>query len=105
MRLCWVLADDIEDGVGVGVLDGVPPVGRRTGLMDHHKADRALAGGFLIFVGPTAVVGHGLAAEVANAGLVIGVVDQDECDLAVEIDPLEVVPAAFRRLDAIAYEN
>ena len=105
-----VLADDVEDRVGVGVLDRVPAVGGGAGLVDHDEADGAAARGLLILVGPAAVVGHGLAAEVApilavGRGLVVGVVDQDERDLAMQIDTLEVVPIALRRLHAIADED
>src|SRR5438045_1375374 len=60
-----VLTDDVEDRVGVGVLDGVPAVGGGPGFVDHDEADGAAARGLLVLVGPAAVVGLGLAAEVA----------------------------------------
>src|SRR3546814_10306880 len=73
--------------------------------MDHQHAGRALARGFLVLVGPATVVGHGLAAEVAFAGLVVGVVDQHQRALALQVDALEVVPAALGRGYAVAYEH
>ena len=100
-----VLADDVEHRVGVGVLDRRPAVGRRVGLVHDQDTGGALARGLLVLVGPAAVVGHGLAAEVAVAGLEVGVVDQHDGDLAVQVDALEVVPVALRRLDAIAAEH
>jgi hypothetical protein len=105
LSLRGILADDVEDRVGVRVLDGVPAVGGGPGLVDHDEAHGAPARGFLVLVGPAAVVGHGLAAEVAFSRLVVGVVDQDERDLAVQVDALEVVPVAFRRSDPVADED
>ena len=73
--------------------------------MDHQHALGALAGAFLIFVGPAAVIGHRLAAEIAFAPFEIGVVDQHDQDLALGVETLEVVPAALGRLDAVADEH
>ena len=73
--------------------------------MDDHHAGGAAPRSFLIFVGPAAVIGHRLAAEIALATLEIGVVDEHHHDLAAQILALEVVPAALRRLHAVADEH
>jgi len=106
-RMCVgrMVAHHVELGVGVGVGHGRPAVGGRCGLVDDQHAGRALAGGFLIFVGPAAVVGHRLAAEVAHAGFEVRIVDQHDGDLAFEVHALEVVPFALRRLHAVAHEH
>ena len=59
-----VLADDVEHRVGVGILDGRPAVGGGVGLVDDQHAGGAAARRLLIFVGPAAVIGHRLAAEI-----------------------------------------
>ncbi len=100
-----VVAHHVEHGVGVGVLHRRPAVRRRRGLVHDQQAGGALARGFLVLVGPAAVVGHGLAAEVALAGFEVGVVDQHHRDLALQVDALEVVPVALGRLDAVADEH
>ena len=69
--------------------------------MDDQRADGAAPGGFLELVGPAAVIGHP-AAELAGdrlawGGLEIGIVDQEDGDLAVQIDAFVIVPAAFGR--------
>jgi hypothetical protein len=73
--------------------------------MHHQHAQRALPCGFFVFVGPATVVSHRLAAEVAFAGFEVGIVDQNHCDLAVQVDTFEVVPAALGRHHAVAYEH
>ena len=79
-------------------------------LVHDQGGDGAAARGLLELVGPAAVVGHGLAAELAEHGLArlgleVGVVDQEDGDLAVQVDALEVVPAALGREDAVADED
>ena len=105
MRGARVVAHHVEHGVGVGAGHGVPAVGGRRGFMHHQHAECALARAFFVLVGPAAVVGHALAIEGALAGLEIRVVDQHHGDLALEVDTLEVVPVALRRLDAVADEH
>ena len=71
--------------------------------MDQDDAGRALAGRFLILVGPAAVIGHRIAVEEAGFGIgIAGVVDQHDHRLALDIDALVIVPAVLRRDDAIA---
>ncbi len=72
--------------------------------------DRAAPGRLLELVGPAAVEGHRPAAEpardrVAGLGLEIGIVDQEDRDLAGEVDVAEIVPAPLGRGDAIADED
>ena len=75
--------------------------------MDDDGARRTLFGGFLIFIGPAAVIGHGLAVEGAfeRLGPVIGVVDQDDRGLARHVHAFIVVPALLGRIDAVADED
>ncbi len=101
-----IVADDVELGVGVGVLHRRPAVGGGLGLVHDQHAQRALARGLLVLVGPAAVIGHGPAAEAPGGGVLeVRVVDQDDGDLALQVDALEVVPAALGRLDAVAHEH
>jgi hypothetical protein len=71
---------------------------------DEH-AGEPLTRGLLVLVRPAAVVGHRLAAEVALAGLEVGIVDEDDADLAAQVHPLEIVPVPLRRADAVAEED
>ena len=75
--------------------------------IERRSADEvgALARAFFIFVGPAAVIGHRLAAEIAFAALKVGVVDQHNEDLAAHVLALEIVPAALGRFHAIADEH
>ena len=103
-------AHDVELGDGVGVLHRRPAVGGGRGLVHDQHAERALARGLLVLVGPAAVVGHRAAAETARpaGGLwrfEVGVVDQHHSDLAVQVHALEIVPAALRRPHAVADED
>src|SRR5438445_13635518 len=63
--------------------------------MDDDHAGRATACRFFEFVGPAAVIGHRLAAEIAFAALEIGVVDEHDEDLAADVLALQVIPVAF----------
>ena len=105
MRPGRVLADHIENLVGVGILHRRPAIGGRGRLMDHQEADGPTARRLLKFIGPATVVGHGLAAKVAASGFEVGVVDQHQGHLALQVDALEVIPVALRRVDAVAHEN
>jgi hypothetical protein len=58
-----------------------------------------------ILVGPAAVVGHGLAAEVAHARFKVGIVDQHHRQFAAQVEAFEVVPLALGRIHAIADEH
>ena len=70
--------------------------------MDDQRSERPHRGGLLELVGPAAVVGHGVAAEVVFSGRVV---HQHHQDLAREVGISEVVPAVLRRLDAVADEQ
>ena len=73
--------------------------------MDDHDAGGAAASALLIFVGPAAVIGHRLAAEIAFPALEVGVVDQDDDDLPANVDVLEIVPLPFRGGHAVSGED
>ena len=75
--------------------------------MDDQRRRCALARGFFIFIRPAAIIGHRPAAEWAfqTFGAEIGIVDHDDHGLALYIEPGIVVPAFFRRVDAIAYKH
>ena len=96
--------------VAVGGHDGGPGIGRARRLVDDQRAQGAAPGGLLELVDPTAIVGGRLAAKaaghrLAGRGFEIGVVDQDDGDLAPQIDALEIVPSPLRRRDAVADEH
>ena len=73
--------------------------------MDDQHSRSATPRGLLIFIGPAAVIGHRLAAELAFSTFEVGVVDQHDDDLAAHVDALEIVPSAFGRGHAIADEH
>ena len=73
--------------------------------MDDQHSGGAAARGFLILVGPAAVIGHRLAAEVAFAAFEVGVVDEDDDQLAAHVDVLEVVPVSLGRGHSVAGED
>ena len=71
--------------------------------MDYNCCGSALAGGFLVLVGPTTVIGHGFAIEefrVARGKP--WVIDQHDDRLARIILTGIIVPVIFRRDRAIA---
>jgi hypothetical protein len=105
MYLGRIRAHDVEHRVRVGVLDRRPAVRRGLGLVDDEHTGESLTCCLLVLVGPAAVVGHRLAAEVALTCLEVGIVDQHDPHLAPEIHSLEVVPVALWRLDAVAEED
>src|SRR5690606_28899805 len=83
-----------------GAFHDVPAIACAVGVVDDQRRDGAAAGRFFELVGPAAIVGHRAAAEFAEAVFAlrrdeIGIVDQKDRDLALEVDALEVVPAAF----------
>src|SRR5438445_473479 len=82
-------------GVGVGIRDRVPAVGSGPGLVDDEDSRGAAPRGLLIFVGPAAVIGHRLPAEIAFAALEVGVVDEHDQQLALDVLTFEIVPVAF----------
>src|SRR4051794_16653284 len=100
-----ILADDVELRVGVGVLDRVPTVrgGRR--LVNDEHAGRAAPRGLLVLIGPATVIGHRLAAEVSFAAFEVGIVDQQDEELAVDINALEIIPISLGRADSVADEE
>ena len=77
--------------------------------MNDEHANGAAACGFFVFVGPAAVVSEGLALE--EGGVVRGrLVDDDQGDLAVQVDVLavgagEVVPVIFGGMNAVTDED
>ena len=75
--------------------------------MDDERGGRALTRRFLELVGPAAIIGHRPATEWAVQALraEIRVVDKDDHRLALHIHAGIVVPAALRRVDAIADEH
>ena len=78
-------------------LDRVPAIAGALGLVDDERADRAAPRRLLELVGPAAIIGHRPAAEpagdrLARRRLEIGIVDQEDGDLAVQIDVAEIVP-------------
>ena len=78
--------------------------------MDDQRADRALPCGFLELVGPATVIGHGPATELPCDGFAfgcseIGIVDEEDGDLALQVGALEIVPLPLRRRHPIADED
>src|SRR5215831_14092688 len=94
---------------GLGVLNDLPAITRQISPMDDEDACGATTRGFFVLVGPAAVVGEGLAVEEFY---VVGrrLVDDDEGDLAVEVDVLAigagvVIPVVFGGVDAVTDED
>src|SRR5690606_7615777 len=101
-----VLAHDVELRAGPAVVDGGPAIGGRGGLVHDDDAGGSAAGRLLVLVGPAPVIGHGPAVEGVQLGLFeVGVIDEDDDDLAAHVDVLEVIPVALRRGDAVAGED
>ena len=74
--------------------------------MHDDDARRPPARGLLIFVGPAAVVGHGAAAEGVQRGLLeISIIDEDDEDLASDVDVLEIVPLTLWCRVSVAHKN
>ena len=80
-------------------------------LAEGTRMRRCLRGAlprrFLIFVGPAAIIGHRPAVERAFEALrlVVGIVDQDDHRLSLDVNAGIVVPAALGRVDAVADED
>src|SRR6185312_4060948 len=73
----------------VGGAHHLPAIGGRFGLMHDDGGGGALARGFLEFVSPATIIGHGAALEEFRIGLgvfVAGVVDQDDDRFSFHID-------------------
>ena len=88
------------------VLHHAPVIRSRWFRVDQQYASGALAPGFLEFVGPAAVIGQRLAGKTVRlGGSRLRVVDHHDDDLVFDIDTLEIVPAFFRRRDAVADEH
>src|SRR3546814_939996 len=79
-----ILPNDVEHRVRVGVLDRGLAIGGGGIFVNHQHAGRTLACGFLIFVGPAAIIGHCLAAEIAFTAFEIWIVDEDDHDRSEE---------------------
>ena len=72
--------------------------------MDDERAERALAGRLLEFVGPPAVIRHGLCGE--ELGICRWrLVHDDQDHLALHVHALEIVPTKLRCVDAVAREH
>ena len=71
--------------------------------MHDQRACRALPRRFLELIRPAAVIGHPLALERAALvlGVIVRIVDQDDRDLPLHVDPGIVVPAEFRGIDPV----
>ena len=82
-------------------LRSVPAVGRAFRIVDDQDARGAELLGFLVLVGPAAVIGHVLAVKDAS-GEIPRLVHFDEQDLAREVEALDVVPIPLRRLHEVA---
>ena len=95
-------APEIELLAGPGAAHHLPRIPRRAGLVDDKRPERTHRGGFFELVGPAAVVGHRLPAEVVLARRIV---HQDHQDLPGEIGVAEVVPPVLRRLDPVADEE
>ena len=80
----------------------LPGIAGQVRAMDDERADGTLAGGFLEFVGPPTVVGHGVALEEFRI-FRRRLVDDDENDLSLHVDALEVVPFIFGCVDPITH--
>ena len=88
------------------VLHHVPAVTGAGGVVDDQGGRGALARGFLELVGPATVVGHAPAIEQRRiVGVEARIVDQHHDRLAAHVESGVIVPAGFRRIDAIADED
>ncbi len=109
LRLVHMVARRVllELRAGPARLDHAPAISGRLGIMDDDRGRGALARGFLELVGPAAIIGHRPAAEIAveRHGLPVGIVDQDDDRLPLHVEAGIVVPAALRRVDAVADEH
>ncbi len=90
--------------VAPGTAHHAPPIAREIGAMNDQGADRALARRLFEFVGPTPVIGQ--RPRIEELG-VFGrrLVHDDQHDLALDVHPLEVVPAILGCNDAVADEH
>ena len=74
--------------------------------MHDQSRRRTLSGRFFIFIGPAAIVGHGIAIEEFGVlGGIAGIVDQYDHRLAGDVYIGIVVPVTLWRNDAVADEN
>src|SRR5579875_1807266 len=89
---------------GLRIAHYLPGVAGQIGAMDDQHTDGAQTRGLLIFVGPAAVVGEGLAFE--EAVIVRGrLIHDDQKDFALDVYTGIVVPMVFGSINAIAYKN
>src|SRR4029078_3426898 len=95
-----------EGGRGFwSILTRLPALRGGHRLMDDHHAGRAEPRRFFIFVGPAAVIGHRLAAEIAFSAPEVRGVDEHAKDLTVHVLALEVVPVPLGSLDSVTRED
>ena len=91
---------------GPGVCHDIPAIGGRGRFVHDNCSSCMLTCGFFIFVGPAAIVGHGLAfEEVRILRCKAGIVDENDHGLAGEILISVVVPVIFRGDCAIANKD
>ena len=90
--------------------DSAPAIARATCVVDDQRRHRATPRGLVIFVGPATVIGHAFAAEaperiVARDRLEIGIVDQEDRDLPLQVDTLEIIPLRLGRSHPVPHEH
>src|ERR671913_176964 len=86
-------------------LNSCTAVRGRFGLVDDQHAGRAAACRLLVLIGPAAVIGHRLAAEVPFSAFEVRVIDEHHDELPANIGVLEVVPLPLGSRDAVAREE
>ena len=91
---------------GPARLHHAPAIRRRFGIMHDDRRRRAVPRCFLELIGPAPVIGHRATTEwpVQGHRAPVRIVDQNDHRLALHIDTGIIVPAAFRRVDAVADE-
>ena len=81
----------------------IPAISGRIGFVHNQRHRCALTRCLFKLVGPAAVIGHGFASEkFCIAGGKARVIDKHHHSLAFDVDIFIVVPAIFRRDDAVA---
>ncbi len=89
---------------------GLPAVCGGLGLVHDQCGDGTTARGLVVFVGPARVIRRRLATElavciVAGHRFEIRIVDQEDRNLATQVDVLVIVPVALGRMHAVADEH
>lgn len=101
-----IAALDVEQRRHARALHRGPAIRRRRRLVHDQYPGRTAPRRLFVLVGPSAVIGHGLAVECARLRrFEIGIVDQHHRNLAAQVHALVVVPLALWRTDAVADED